>query len=234
MLHVQQPGRAHPGLDRHAVPAPPAAPRSDGIGGCTDTSPAAANIGGAQPYWQQYSYDALGDRTQEDEPRHRQRVAGHGTANETTQQVAFTGATTTTTPYTQATSAEGQPDAAQAIAVTGPGGTAATTDTYNADGELANSATTTTGATPPAAPPGASFKYNAEGEVSSVTTSAGTTNYLYDASGNLLLQSGPGSVTLYADGGAEQITATGSTLTGLRIFGNSPDGTSEREGAQHS
>ena len=123
------------------------APEVGGIGGCTDTSPAAASIGGVQPYWQQYSYDALGDRTQE-VSHDTASVSQDTTANETTQQIAFTGATTTTTPYTQATGAEGQPDAAQAIAVTGPGGTAATTDTYNADGELANSATTTTGATP--------------------------------------------------------------------------------------
>ena len=41
-------------------------------------------------------------------------------------------------------------------------------------------------------------------------------------------------MTLYADGGAEQITATGSTLTGLRIFGNSPDGTSVIESSNGS
>ncbi|HVB43992.1 MAG TPA: RHS repeat-associated core domain-containing protein [Streptosporangiaceae bacterium] len=200
-------------------------PEVSGIGGCADTSPAATSVGGIQPYWQQYSFDALGDRTQEI-THDTASVAQDTTANETTQQIAFTGANTTTTPYTQATGTQGQPDAAQSIAAAGPGGTAATTNTYNSDGQLTKIATTTTGAAPPAAPPGATFKYNAEGEVSSATTSAGTTSYLYDASGNLLLQSGPTATTLYVDGGAEQITATGSTLSGLRFFGNSPDGTS--------
>lgn len=39
------------------------APSVPGVGGCTNTSPTSANIGGPSPYWQSFSYDTLGNRT---------------------------------------------------------------------------------------------------------------------------------------------------------------------------
>ena len=42
-----------------------AAPVGAGIGGCNNTTPSAANIGGPAPYWETYTYDLLGDRTSE-------------------------------------------------------------------------------------------------------------------------------------------------------------------------
>jgi YD repeat-containing protein len=61
------------------------------------------------------------------------------------------------------------------------------------------------------------------GQLSSITTkgqNAGTTSYIYDASGSLLLQTDPGSTTLYLPG--EQLTVTGGlttgTLTGTRYY----------------
>ncbi len=49
-----------------------------------------------------------------------------------------------------------------------------------------------------------------------MTTGAGNTSYIYDADGNLLIQSDPGSTTLYLSD--EEITLTGSTLSGTRYY----------------
>ena len=49
-----------------------------------------------------------------------------------------------------------------------------------------------------------------------MTTSAGTTGYIYDASGNLLIQEDPSSTTLYLSD--EEITLAGSTLSGTRYY----------------
>ncbi|MGC0313247.1 ricin-type beta-trefoil lectin domain protein [Kitasatospora acidiphila] len=74
-----------------------------------------------------------------------------------------------------------------------------------------------------------SFTYDQEGRTAAVTTTVGTntpqtTGYLYDADGNLLIQRGPSSTILYLFGGAEQLTLTGTTVTGTRYYDN-PDGT---------
>ncbi|WP_344462360.1 HNH/ENDO VII family nuclease [Kitasatospora kazusensis] len=86
-----------------------------------------------------------------------------------------------------------------------------------------------------AAAPGASqtLTYDAEGRTATVTTTQGTgvsqhTDYLYDASGGLLIQHGPTSTVLYLFGGAEQLTlnttTSPTTVSGLRYYHN-PDGT---------
>jgi RHS repeat-associated protein len=63
--------------------------------------------------------------------------------------------------------------------------------------------------------------WNDAGQLSSVTTTgtgAGTTSYVYDASGGLLLQTDPGTVTLYLpDEQIVQSTATGAT-SGTRYY----------------
>jgi YD repeat-containing protein len=67
------------------------------------------------------------------------------------------------------------------------------------------------------------FTYTPQGQVRTVTTSAGTSTYTYDASGNLLLQADPVSTTLYLDGGTEELTLTGSNVVARRYY-PSPDG----------
>ena len=118
---------------------------------------------------------------------------------------------------------EGQPDAAQTIAATAPGGTANTTDTYNANGQLTGIATAKTGTTPPAATARRTIKYNAEAK-SPPSPPAAAPPATLRRERQPAAADRPSATTLYADGGAEQITATGSTLSGIRLFGNSPDG----------
>ncbi|MEV5879946.1 ricin-type beta-trefoil lectin domain protein [Streptomyces sp. NPDC052101] len=85
-------------------------------GGCTTTTPSASTIGGPAPYWQSYTYNALGDRTQQ-----VQHDTSGTTANDVTQTATYPGSGTS--PATLA-------NAATKITTTGPGGTATMTPRY--------------------------------------------------------------------------------------------------------
>ncbi len=206
-------------------------PSVSGIGGCDNASPSAANIGGPAPYWETYTYDLLGDRTSETTYNTSLPASQDTLANATTQEIEYPGGNLSNTPSSNApATAQSQPDSAAGIVTTSPAGSATTTPAYNANGQLTSQdVTKTTGSTPPAGPPGLSkVTYTPQGQVASVTTSAGTTSYTYDGNGNLLLQSDPSSTTLYADSGAEEVTLQGSSLTGLRYLA-APDGVTVTE-----
>ncbi|MFG2907349.1 ricin-type beta-trefoil lectin domain protein [Kitasatospora sp. NPDC048286] len=74
------------------------------------------------------------------------------------------------------------------------------------------------------------FTYNAEGRTETVTNPKGagstTSQYLYDANGELLVQHGPEGTIVYLFGGTEQLTLSPdlTTVTGRRYYAN-PDGT---------
>jgi RHS repeat-associated protein len=194
-----------------------AAPSVPGIGGCTHTSPAAANIGGPAPYWESYGYDLLGDRTSQTSFN----TAGIA-ADNITQTISYAGSGTTLSA---------QPDAATRIVTqfgtTGSSDT--TTPAYDAAGDTTSQVTTTTGASPPPAPPAESkITYDPQGQAATVADAAGTSSYTYDAAGNLIVEADPGKVTYFADGGAEEIiyntAASPATVTAARFY-PAPDGT---------
>ena len=191
-----------------------------GIGGCNDSAPVAGKVtGGPAPYWQTYSYDALGDRV--GETQHDTSVSS--TANNVTQTLSYPGYNQATGASTTATT----PDAVQTVATSGPNGTATTSYGYDQAGNTTSRAVTRTGTIQ--APAGQSIGYNAEGQTQSVenTTTKVTSTYTYDASGNLLLQHDPAAnqTVLYLPFG-EQITLNTSTqsVSGLRYYPTSPDG----------
>ena len=112
--------------------APPAAsPAPGGTGACEDTNPGASNIGGSAPYWDSYTYDALGDRTSE-------------TINATSDQAAST--QTLAYPGSDGTQAAAQPDADTSITTTAGSTSAVTTPGYDANGDTTSSTTTGTAA----------------------------------------------------------------------------------------
>jgi RHS repeat-associated protein len=200
------------------------------LGSCANTTPAAANIGGPAPNWETWTYDLLGDRTSQTTYNTALPPAQDTLANATTQQIAYPGGTIgSSSPASNAPgTAEDQPDTMASVVTTTPGSNSTTTTPgYNADGQETRSATKTSGTTPPPGPNQfTGITYTPQGQVASVTTAAGTATYTYDADGNLLLQTDPdGTSTLYADGGAEQITATGGSVTGAQRFYAAPDGT---------
>ncbi|MFE0462325.1 RHS repeat-associated core domain-containing protein [Kitasatospora sp. NPDC058965] len=172
---------------------------------CNSAAPAPATVGGPAPYWQSWQYNVVGDRTQQVQ----HDVTGN-TANDVTQTSSY--------PTNGA-----QPNTVSGITTTGPAGTSTQTPHYDAAGNTTDRATTGV------SPVSQTFSYDEEGRTKAVTTTVGVgtpqnTSYLYGADGSLLLQRGPGSTVLYLFGGAEQLTRTGTTVTGLRYYHN-PDGT---------
>ncbi|MER6121787.1 ricin-type beta-trefoil lectin domain protein [Streptomyces sp. NPDC001795] len=100
-------------------------------GGCTTSTPSASTIGGPAAYWQSYSYNALGDRTQE-----VQHDTSGTTANDVTRAATY--------PGNGATAAT-LPNAATQITTTGPNGTATMTPHYNGAGDTTGRTVTTAG-----------------------------------------------------------------------------------------
>ena len=113
-------------------------------------------------------------------------------------------ATTTTSDYPAAGSP--QPHAVASQTVASSSGSMATSYGCNADGDLTSASDVQT----------ESLTWDDVGQLSQLTGSSGTTSYLYDADGNLLLQEDPSSATLYLSD--EQITLAGSTLSGTRYY----------------
>jgi RHS repeat-associated protein len=178
-------------------------------------------VGGPLPYWQSWTFDAVGDRLTETD-----HDTSGATVNDTT--------TTYTYPTSGATS--DQPHALATTTTTGPTGTSNLTYHYNDTGDTSSIASTGQGAKAstssantrtagqPATPHAVSadqpqsLTWTPQGNLATDTTSAGTTTYLYDADGNLLLRKDPGRTTLFV--GDEQITLDTTTnhLTGARYY----------------
>ncbi|GAA3141090.1 RHS repeat-associated core domain-containing protein [Nonomuraea roseoviolacea] len=132
-----------------------------------DAAPSAAALGGAEPYWQSYTYDKSGNRLTE---------VQHAAGGNTTRAYAYPGA------------GAAQPHAVRSVTTTGPGGSR--TDTYGYDARGGSTGRTVGGQAQ-------QLTWDAEGRVASIAAPAGTTGYLYDADGERLLRRDPGGVTLY-------------------------------------
>jgi len=172
------------------------------------TTPSAATVGGPAPYWQSYTYDALGDRVSE--TNHDTSVSS--TANDVTQTLTYNGYNAAT----GASTAASQPGAVQSVGTAGPGGTTTSAYTYDAEGNTRTRL-------------GQSFSYDAEGHTQSVTNTATntTSQYLYGADGSLLIQRDPAAsqVILYLPYGEElHLNTATATVSGLRYYTASPDG----------
>ncbi|MEU9130709.1 polymorphic toxin-type HINT domain-containing protein [Kitasatospora sp. NPDC048540] len=176
---------------------------------CVNAQPTPATIGGPAPYWIDWQYNQLGDRTQQVQ----HDVTGNPAKN-TTQTSTYPGA---------GTAVAAQPNTATAITTTNPTtGTTTLTPHYDTAGN------TTSRDTSGSKTGNQAFTYNEEGRTDTVTTNGTATKYVYDADGGLLVQRGPttGSNVLYLFGGAEQLTLNNTTkaVTGQRYY-SSPDGT---------
>ena len=160
-------------------------------GSCATAPAAGSDLStAAGSYWQSYSYDAIGDRTNETD-------------------YSTTTGTGSTTAYVNGCTSDCTPTGAQPHTLTSTtGGTSPSTFSYDADGNLATR-TPTTGN-------GQKLTFNDEGELSEVDTlnSAGattaTTSYVYDASGNELIRRDPGQTTFFA-GDTEIVVNTSVT-----------------------
>jgi RHS repeat-associated protein len=165
---------------------------TDNCANAPTTAAGQSNIGGTNPYWESWSVDPTGLRTQQ-------------------VQHALPGATggDTTTNYTYPTGGSPQAHALASTSTTGPTGTASTSYGYDAEGN------TTTRTLPTGSQ---TLTWDAENHLATDTTSAGQTSYVDDANGNELLVQDPGTTTLYLPGEELAYNNTTRTVTGTRYY----------------
>ncbi|MEV0533412.1 RHS repeat-associated core domain-containing protein [Kitasatospora sp. NPDC050463] len=193
-------------------------PNVPAVGACTNAGGPELNegqpsVGGPAPYWQQYEYDLIGNRTK----LVQKDVNGDTSKDITTIQTFGTGPNTPSSdPRTGG--GTGGPHALMKSTEAGPTGTAVTSYTYDAAGNT-TSITDTPGTK--------TLTWNAQGKLDQITgtgQSAGT-SYLYDVSGGQLIRRDPGKTTLNL--GADQLTldTTTGVVTNVRSYG-APNGLS--------
>ena len=145
-------------------------------------------VGGINAYWQTFSYDALGDRTSSTD---------HNTSGITADDV------TTSYVYPPAGSNTVQPHTLSSTTTTGPAGSTQATFTYDSAGDTTAISDPLNG--------NHTMAWDITGKLVSDTTAAGTTGYIYDADGNLLIRHDPKTDTLFLRD--EQITQDNGTAT---------------------
>ncbi|MFD5623950.1 polymorphic toxin-type HINT domain-containing protein [Streptomyces yangpuensis] len=188
-------------------------PSVRGIGGCTNSAAPAVDgtgkpsVGGPAPYWQQYEYDKIGNRTK----LVKKDVTGNAAKDTTVTQTFGTGPNAASSdPKTGG--GTGGPHALMKSTETSASGTKVTSYTYDAGGNTASITST---------PGTKSLTWNDQGKLDKITgtgESAGT-SYLYDTGGNQLIRRDPGKTTLTL--GTDQITldtATGK-VSNVRTYG---------------
>ncbi|MFE1410356.1 polymorphic toxin-type HINT domain-containing protein [Streptomyces sp. NPDC058746] len=189
------------------------APSVRGIGGCTNaTGPAVdgtgkPSVGGPAPYWQQYTYDNLGNR----KTLVKKDVTGNAAKDTTVTQTFGTGPNTPSSdPKTGG--GTGGPHALMTSTETSAAGTKVTSYTYDAAGNTA-SVTNTAGTK--------ALTWNGQGKLDKIvgTGESAGTSYLYDTAGNQLIRRDPTSTTLNI--GADQITldTASGKVSNVRTYG---------------
>jgi RHS repeat-associated protein len=153
-------------------------------------------VGGPTPYWQSWTYDAAGDRqTQTDHD-----PTGN-TANDTTATYNYpAGGSPTDQPHTLTSTSATGPNSAQNTA----------SYTYDATGNTSAISGGLTG--------NQSLTWTDQGKLASDTTSSGTTTYVYDASGSLLVRRDPGQTTVFIGGGQLVLNMSTGAVTGTRYY----------------
>jgi RHS repeat-associated protein len=118
-------------------------------------------------------------------------------------QHAATGDTARSYSYPAAGSA--RPHALASVTQQSPAGTSTSGYGYDSAGNTT-------------ARPGQTLTWNAEGDLESVTTTAGTTSFLYDGDGNRLIRRDPNYVTLYLGATELRLARVSGVVTGTRYY----------------
>ncbi|MFE9574533.1 RHS repeat-associated core domain-containing protein [Streptomyces sp. NPDC006692] len=171
------------------------APKVAGIGGCTNTQPSTANLGGPNPYWQSYGYDLTGNRTSE---------VDHDVTGNTDKDTTHT--------ETYPTAGQPHPHAVQSMTTASKAaGTSTDTFAYDASG---NTTAHTTGAGTQ------NFSWTDEGKLDTITKTQqdNGTDFVYDADGNQLLRHDPTTATLYLPGTQVVLSKAAGTTSATRYY----------------
>jgi RHS repeat-associated protein len=155
------------------------------------TTKSVANMGGAAPFWHDFTFDKVGNRTTQ---------VQHAATGDVTETYEIPGSGPTAV----------RPHSLTSVTRVSPSGTAKDDYTYDAAG---NTATRKIGGNTQ------TLEWNAEGRTSKVTESDGKkSEYIYDADGNRLIKKEPTAATLYLPG-QEVILPTGASSTsGKRYY----------------
>ncbi|MER7822688.1 polymorphic toxin-type HINT domain-containing protein [Streptomyces sp. NPDC096097] len=190
-----------------------AQPSVRGIGGCSNaTGPKVdgtgkPSVGGPAPYWQQYEYDKIGNRTK----LVKKDVTGN-TAKDTTVTQTFGSGPNAPSSDPKTGGGTGGPHALMASTETIGAGSKVTSYTYDATGNTASITST---------PGTKSLTWNDQGKLDKITGTgeSGGTSYLYDTGGNQLIRRDPGKTTLNL--GTDQITLDTATskVSNVRTYG---------------
>lgn len=160
-------------------------------GGDCEQAKTVANLGGAAPYWYDFTFDKIGNR---------QRQVQHTSSGDITE--------TYTVPASGANAV--QPHTVNSVTRTGPTGTSQDEFTYDPAG---NVETRTIGGDTQ------TLEWTPDGRVSTVTEADGTASeYVYDAGGNRLLKREPHATTLYLPGQELVLSESTSSLAGKRYY----------------
>jgi RHS repeat-associated protein len=131
-------------------------------------------LGGPAPYWNSYTYDAVGNRTSSTER---------------------TKTTSLSRSYTYPAPKANQPHAVQSLTTSGTGTTTTTANySYDKDGNTVTRPANGTGGG------SQTLTWNPDGTLASSTDAGGTSTYVYDADGNRLIAREPGGTTLTLPG----------------------------------
>lgn len=171
-------------------------------------APAKDKIGGPQPYWLSYGYDALGNRTQE--TRHD---VGGDSARDTVRSYGYA-----------------KPGGAKPTALTSvesrTGTAAGPTESFGYDA-AGNTVTRRTDGRDQ------KLTWDAENQLASVEEKGGaTTSYTYDADGNRLIRKDGQGSTLYLPGGNELTLAADGKKAGTRYYEIDGDPVAARTGGE--
>ncbi|WP_439673372.1 DddA-like double-stranded DNA deaminase toxin [Embleya sp. MST-111070] len=179
------------------------APNVPGIGGCTTQTPTPPTVGGPDPYWQSFTYDAVGNRT---------KLVDHDPTDDPTKNVV--------TEYAYRAGAQPTDRTHRLDSVTVKTGTreAVTTGlTYDQSGNTKTR-------------PGAdsnlqTLTWDEEDNLTKVASATDTSEYVHDADGNRIIRREASKTTLYL--GADELTTnTNGTgpVVGTRYYA-APGGT---------
>ncbi|WP_326559433.1 RHS repeat-associated core domain-containing protein [Micromonospora sp. NBC_01796] len=161
-------------------------------------APSSATVGGPNPYWHSYTFDAVGNRLSETQHDTTGNPANNVTSN-----------------YTYPAAGAAQPHTLQSVTTTGPptgglpGGQRLDEYDYDATG---NTTSRKIGGNEQV------LEWNAEGRLGKVTEGTKVTEYLYDASGSRLIRRDPTTVTLYLGSTEMTLNKATSAVTGTRYY----------------
>lgn len=149
------------------------------------------SVGGPNPYWTSYSFDAAGNRTKEIQ---------HSPTGDLTQDV--------TRVYTYGTPGQARANQLTKVDTSAPGGSRTESYTYD---EAGNTRTRTIQGNTQ------TLDWDIAGQLAKVTQGTESTEFVYDAGGNRLIKRDKTGTTLYLPGTEVKLTAAGK-LEGTRYF----------------